>query len=254
MSRPLCELVTASLFLLFGTAAQAESQAAAPVGKRRMVGVVRDTGGVALEGVTVIIPGTVVRTDARGTFAIDTPDLDTVTIGFRHLGFEPAEALLTSRGRLWDTVVVRLDPTAQRLDYIKVADTRTRASLAMRSFEERRARGLGTFITRSEIVERGSSRLSDLLRTKRGVNVERGRVRFVAFTGTRGTTCVPDLWLDGMRTRGMEVDELPPNTVEMIELYPNFSTVPIEFQSYGSNSTPCGTIVVWTRIPNGRSP
>ncbi len=254
MLRSLRELVVGPLLLLLTTAVPADSQGAAPVGKRRMVGVVRDSGGVALEGVTVTIPGVIVRTDARGAFALDTPDLDTVTIAFRHLGYEPAEALLTSRGKLWDTVVVRLDLTAQRLDNVKVADTRTRASLAMRSFDERRARGLGTFITRAEIVERGSSRLSDLLRTKRGVNVVRGRVRFVAFTGTRGTTCIPDIWLDGMRTRGMEVDELPPNTVEMMELYPNFSTVPVEFQSYGSNTTPCGTIVVWTRIPGGRSP
>jgi hypothetical protein len=75
----------------------------------------------------------------------------------------------------------------------------------------------------------------------------------VAYSGSRGTVCIPDIWLDGTRTRGMEIDELPPNTVELMELYPNLSTVPMEFQSFGANTTPCGTIVVWTRIPDGRA-
>lgn len=245
------------LWLLLAPIGQLAAQAlpeAVPPGKRRMVGIVRDTGGVALTGVSVIIPGATVLTDARGNFQILTPDLDTVTIAFRHLGFEPIEALLTSRGKIWDTVVVRMDATAQRLADVNVRDNRSRASLAMRSFDERKARGLGTFITRAEIVERGSSRLSDMLRTKRGVHVVRGRVRFVAYLGTRSVQCVPDIWLDGVRMRSMEVDELPPNTVEMMELYPNLSTVPIEFQSVGANTTPCGVIVVWTRIPNGRAP
>jgi hypothetical protein len=243
-----------ALLSLFASPEAAAGQDATPVGKRRMVGVVRDSLGAAIAGVSVAIPGSSVLTDVRGAFLLFTPDLDTVTISIRRLGFEPIEALLGARNGMWDTVVVQLDATAQLLRDVNVTANRpTRAMLAMRSFDERKARGIGTFIARAEIVERGSSRLSDMLRTKRGVNVVRGKVRFVAFTGARSTLCVPDIWLDGTRTRGMEVDELPPNTVEMMELYPYFSTVPIEFQSVGANTTPCGTIVVWTRIPDGRA-
>ncbi len=240
--------------LVLAASSDLVGQEAAPPGKRRMVGVVRDSAGAAIEGVSVTIPGTTVLTDTRGAFLLFTLDLDTVTISIRRLGFEPIEALLGARNGMWDTVVVQLDPSAQRLRDVKVnAAVPTRAMLAMRSFDERKSRGLGTFITRAEILERGSSRLSDMLRTKRGVNVIRGKVRFVAYVGARSTMCIPDIWLDGTRVRGMEVDELPPNTVEMMELYPNLSTVPIEFQSVGANTTPCGTIVVWTRIPDGRA-
>ena len=225
-----------------------------PNGKRQLVGVVRNAVGAAMEGVAVAIPGTQTRTDSRGAFELFTADVDTVTISLRSVGFEPIEALLSARNRVWDTVLVQLEPAVTRLENVKVSETRTRAALGLRSFEERRARGIGQFVTRADIVERGSSKLSDLLRTKRGVNVVRGgKVRFVAYAGGKSTMCQPDIWLDGMRSQGMELDELLPSTVEAIELYPYFSTIPIEFQPFGANTTPCGTIVVWSRIPNGKA-
>ena len=234
--------------------AQGIAQTAVPAGRRQLVGVVRDGAGAALEGVSVAIAGAAVRTDVRGAFELFTGDIDTVTIAFRNVGFEPIDALLTARNRVWDTVLVQMEPTAQRLGNVKVTESRTRAALGLRDFEERRARGIGTFITREDIIERGASRLSDLLRTKRGVNVVRGKVRFVANTaGSRNSSCQPDIWLDGKRSRGMEVDEILPSTVEAMELYPYLSTIPAEFQPIGANTTPCGTIVIWTRIPGGRS-
>lgn len=232
----------------------ADAQVGIPVGMRQLVGTVRDQAGVALEGVNISLLGKDVRTTARGTFEIHTGLIDTVTISFRRVGFEPIEALLTTRNGLWDTVLVQLEPTSQRLSNVNVTESRMRAALDSRNFEERRARGIGQFITREEILERGSSRLSDVLRLKRGVNVVRGdRVRFSAYGGgTRGSVCQPDIWLDGRRSQGMEINELVATTVEAIELYPYLSTVPVEFQSLGANTTPCGTIVVWTRTPNTR--
>ncbi len=224
-----------------------------PAGRRQLVGVVRDGAGAAMEGVTVTIPGSSALTGVRGLFELLTLEHDTVTISFRKVGFEPIDALLTARNKLWDTVVVQMEQASQRLSDVKVTETRTRSALALRTFEERKARGIGQFITRADIVERGSSRLSDLLRSKRGVNVIRGgKVRFSAYTGGRNVQCQPDIWLDGMRSQGMEVDEILPSTVEAMELYPYFSTIPVEFQPVGANTTPCGTIVIWTRIPNGK--
>ncbi|MEQ1690620.1 MAG: hypothetical protein ABMA00_05005 [Gemmatimonas sp.] len=246
-------MLPAACAWLLGTD-RVEAQSAVPAARRQLVGVVRDAGGAALEGVSVTIPGASVRTDIRGAFEVFTGEIDTVTIALRRVGYEPVEALLSARNRLWDTVLVQMEQTSQRLTNVKVTETRTRGALGLRDFEERRKRGIGTFITRDDIIERGASRLSDMLRTKRGVNVVRGRVRFVANTaGSRNTACQPYIWLDGALARGMEVDELPSNTVEAMELYPYFSTVPSEFQSVGNNTTPCGTIVIWTRIPGGKA-
>lgn len=248
--RRVISVVGLSLAMPMALAAQDTPPGAVPAGRRQLVGVVRDPAGAALEGVAVSIPGATIRTDVRGAFQLLTVDLDTVTISLRLLGFEPVDALLTARNRLWDTVLVQMEPTAQRLNNVKVTETLTRSSLALRDFEARRAKGLGTFITREEIAERGASRLSDMLRAKRGVNIVKGgKVRFVAYR----VMCQPYIWLDGVLSRGMEVDEIYPSSVEAMELYPYMSTVPIEFQSVGANTYPCGTIVIWTRIPNGKA-
>jgi hypothetical protein len=237
------------------TASRVWAQPGASPAGRPLVGVVRDAAGAAVERVTVTVNGASVLTDVRGGFRLVTGDVDTVTISLRHVGYEPIEARLMARNRQWDTVMVQLDAVAQRLSRLNVNESLTRSALGLRNFEKRRASGIGTFITREQIVARGSSRLSDLLRTTRGVNVVRGKVRFAAYNaGSRTTSCQPDIWLDGTRSQGMEIDELPSNTVEAMELYPYFSSIPIEFQRVGANTTPCGTIVVWTRIPNGRQP
>ncbi len=224
-----------------------------PAGKRQLVGIVRDAAGAALPDVTVAIFGLTVRTDVRGAFELFTVDVDTVTISLRKIGFEQVDALLSARNRLWDTVMVQMEPTSQRLSKVKVTETSTRSALGLRDFEERRARGLGTFITRADITERGANRLSDLLRTKRGVVIVGRRVRFAAYSGSRTQLCQPVIWMDGSLSAGMEVDELLPSTVEAMELYPYLSTIPMEFQRLGANTTPCGTIVIWTRIPNGKA-
>ena len=249
--------LTALLAITLSIAAQATAAQVTPTPpastRRALVGIVRGASGVALEGVTVGVPGVSVRSDALGRFEMHTGDIDTVTISLRQLGFEPVDALLRARNRQWDTVLVQMDVASQRLAAVDVKESRSRAALGLRTFDERKARGIGQFVTRADIAERGAYRLSDVLRTKRGVNVVRGKVRFVAFTGSRSTMCQPDIWLDGVRSQGMEIDELIPSTVEALELYPNFSSIPVEFQPVGANTAPCGTIVVWTRVPNGKA-
>jgi hypothetical protein len=242
--------------MISGTGLQAQSAPSQiPANRRQLVGVVRDARGATVPDVNVAIPGSSTRTNARGAFELFTVETDTVTISLRRIGFEPVDALLSARNRMWDTVVVQLEPTAVVLDKVDITENRTRKALGLRSFEERRSLGLGTYITRADIVERGSFKLSDLLRSKRGVNVIRGgKVRFASHSsGARGTLCQPDIWLDGVRSLPMEIDELPSSTVEAIELYPYFSTVPIEFQRVGANTTPCGTIAVWSRVPNAKN-
>jgi hypothetical protein len=57
------------------------------------------------------------------------------------------------------------------------------------------------------------------------------------------------IWIDGQRAPGMEIDEIPLNDIEGIELYNGPSTTPAEF--WQANGSQCGTIVVWTRLPGG---
>ena len=243
ISLSICALV---LFSLHPVEAQPKP------GQRELVGVVRDGNGAALEGASVQVAGTITRTNPRGAFQLFTSEIDTVTIAIRAVGFAAIEALLTAREGKWDTVLVQLDPSGQRLSEVRVRGNSVRRANGLRDFEERRGRGVGLFITREQIVARNSSRISDVLRNERGVNVVRGRVRFVSQAGIRGTVCQPDIWLDGYQAKGMEVDDIPASNVEAMELYASFSSVPFEFTPRNTTSIPCGTIVMWTRVPNGK--
>ena len=223
------------------------------VQRRELVGLVRDPSGTPIEGARIEIPGTRTQSDAKGRFQLLTGNVDTVTISVHHLGFVAVEALLTARNRQWDTVVVELDPTAQRVTGVTVKATAGQRERWMAEFEERKSRGLGVFVTRQQIAARNTTRLSDVLRDQRGITVVRlanGRygVRFATFGGTRGAGCLPDMWLDGVRARGMETDDVFATTVEAMELYDTFATVPMQF-SQSTSTVPCGTIVIWTRLP-----
>ena len=222
-------------------------------GRREMVGFVRDSAGTGIEGATVQIAGNVLRTDPRGSFRLWAPDVDTLTIVVHRLGFEALEALLTANSKQWDTVVVELNRVAQNLAGMTVTGSAAaRRALALKDFDERKARGLGLFVTRSDILARNPSRLSDLLRDKRGVRLVRlvnnyYGVRFAAYS-TALRPCVPSMWVDGQLAPGMEIDDLLPNDIYAIELYETFASVPVEFAPRTS-TVPCGTIVIWTRVP-----
>lgn len=231
---------------------QAPSQPPVPFGYRQMVGFVRDATGVPLDGVTVEVHGRRSTTDARGAFALLTSAVDTASITLRRVGFEPLDAFLRTRNGSWDTVVVQMDLTVTTLRSVDVNENFATRASAIRGFNERQERGLGQFVLRDEIVDRGSQKLTDVLRSRKGVMIVRGRLRFASSIGSRGASCQPNVFLDGARVYGMEVDELPAQAIEAVELYPNMSTIPIEFQTIGRNTAPCGTIVIWTRTPNSK--
>lgn len=224
-------------------------------GRRELVGVVRDAAGRPVEGASVEIHGGTARTDAKGAFQLFTGPVDTLTISFKRPGYAPIEALISATRRQWDTVIVEMEQISQRLPGVKVEEDRNRRAYeGLRTFDERKAIGIGLFITRDDITSRNSLRLSDVLQARRGITLVRlsiGRmgVRFAQYAnGSRGRACIPDLWLDGQRVHDMEIDDIGANNVEKMELYDSFASVPSQF-GQSRNSVPCGTIVIWTRIP-----
>jgi hypothetical protein len=233
-------------------AALPASGAQAPPTRRELVGFVRDAAGNGIEGATVEIRGVAASTNARGAFQMWTTDIDTVTISIRRLGYLAVSAPVAARGGQWDTVVVEMERTSQRLSAITVTGGATRRALGLRDFDARRALGNGIFVTRDEIVARNTTRLSDVLQGKRGIKVVRLRnnvygIRFAAYSHVRGN-CAPNVWVDGQWARELEVDDLPATDIEAVEVYESLGSVPFEFTPQGPG-IPCGTIVIWTRIP-----
>lgn len=193
------------------------------------------------------------RTDATGHFQLRANRRDTLTLLLRHVGYEPMAVTLRAEHLRGDTVLLRMDRTAQALEAVRIRGTDLRSPLGLGGFDERRTRGIGTFVTREEIERRQTNRLSDVLRGRRGLTLVRTPtggygVRFGLASG-RQRRCIPDLWIDGQRARGMEIDDIPASTVEGIELYSSIATVPFQFSTSGAGTERCGTIVVWSRPP-----
>lgn len=250
---------TGTLLLLVLAALAGAGEAQVPVGRRELVGIVKDPKGGPIEGAVVEIPGTGTRTNATGSFRLFTREVDTVTLSIRHPGFSPIEALISANGRQWDTVMVELDQLVTTLPGARITEERVLRE-GLKGFYERQHQAVsGIFVAREEIASRNTAILSDVLQSKRGVHLVsltgsgiRKGVRFATYS-TKRQGCVPDMWVDGQFAQGMEIDDLSANTVEAIELYDTFSTVPMQFSPKGG-SIPCGTVVVWTRPPGTKKP
>jgi hypothetical protein len=123
-----------------------------------------------------------------------------------------------------------------------VVEARRREPSYRAGFERRRRTMGGTFITREEIEERNPQVFTDLLRMVPGARVVpvSSFGRGVLFRGQ----CVPELYVDGMRLAStLDLDAvIQPMDVEAMEVYTG-AHLPAEF-----GPTPCGAIVVWTRV------
>jgi len=54
-----------------------------------------------------------------------------------------------------------------------------------------------------------------------------------------------NVFVDGMRTLEVDLDLIPPNQIEALEVYGGGISPPIEF-SFGTNG--CGVVLIWTRM------
>ena len=244
-------IVAAALYAVTEAVAQPALQPAnANIAGRELVGLVRDSAGAAIEGAMIEIRGATARTNDRGAFRLWTGDIDTLTISIRRLGFAPVSALIGTRGQKWDTVVVELEHLPQRLASAHIKAAANRQRLGLRDIEERRARGIGQFVTREEITARNAIHPSDVLREKRGVYFARVRtgwgLRFAHYSQSN-PNCIPALWIDGQLAPGMEIDEITATDIEAIELYESWASTPAQFMK--GVVLPCGTVAIWTRVP-----
>jgi len=215
-------------------------------------GVVADSTGAAIVGADVGIVSLhkLTRTDDHGRFSFEKIPVGAVEVSVRRLGYEPQKLQATVSNTLELSFHVTLVPQAAVLDALDVSAKRRH--VAIEGFHQRRVVGIGTYVTREEIEARNANVPSDMLRTMSGVQIVRTRsgfgLRFASASSGR-RDCPPTLWIDGQRAPGIEIDELPINDIEGIELYRGTATTPPQF-TYGSGAQ-CGTVVVWTRTPGG---
>lgn len=201
--------------------------------------------------VAVVSAHQATRTDPQGRFSLAKLPLGEVEFSIRRIGFEPVTLKRTMPQTGVDSFTVMLAELPTSIDAMSVTDRHRRQGIE--EFYFRRAQGVsGVFFTRDDIQNQRASTPSDLMRTTpsvRLVNVPSGKgIRFPGITSiSRRGDCQPVMWLDGQSAPGMELDDIPLNDIEGIELYRGTSNTPAQFWRAGQSQ--CGAIVIWTRIP-----
>lgn len=231
--------------------------AAVPAGAQRVTrhgdvaGVVRDSTGVAVPEVRVIVTGTALgaATDVVGRFRISGLEAGGGELSFQRLGFRPRSERIWVEAGLTTEVSVVLAFMAQPLEPATVSiDGDPRAPPKhFAEFERRRKGSFGHFITREEIERQHARHLTDLLRRIPGVRVSPGSGQ--SGVRLRGARCPPHIWIDGTPSGPMEfnLDAIPTQTIYGVEVYSGLASVPAELMA-GRGRGRCGVIVVWTRV------
>lgn len=157
---------------------------------------------------------------------------------------------------------------AQALTPVEVSAER----VVIPEFEARRAAGIGHFITRADLDKAKQQRMGDLIAKVPGARVWRARTGSSAWVATgrgsggqrmpagdaadqrrgAGQACYADVWLDNANVYTyrvgaalFDVNSIPPQHIEAVEVYPNSATIPLRYARGASQQ--CGVLIIWTR-------
>lgn len=199
-----------------------------------------------------------VSTDSAGRFRVLVPRLRTISIDVRRVGLEPITARTISLTGDSTEIVLRATMVAQPVPKVRVAGARDVGVDFTGGFAERRARGIGRFLVRTDIEKKSVTQPLDLLRGVPGLEVlatglhpEAGEQTVVSGRGARSFgsgACTPTLFVDGLETDGTSINiNHRAGDFEAVEMYAA-SEVPAKFRS---SSLECGAVLFWTRSKSG---
>lgn len=250
----MCSTVrTAALLLLLTTTGA--TAASSQVRSGAIAGVVKDSLGrpIPFVEITALRLARVVRADSGGRFILaDLPAANT-DVSFRRLSYAPVVLMIAVPPDDTTEVEITLGVAALQLTGVVVQEHPEQLR-SLVAFEQRRAQGVGHFITRAQIEKRNPLRLSDMLRTVPGtllIPAENGRT-MLRFTRGAGNRCPPQFFVDGTDAIGFSIDDMPPGDIEGIELYSGAAGLPPEYNRLLGTSI-CGTVLIWSRIPGTKA-
>lgn len=199
-------------------------------------------------------------TNAHGRFRIVDVAAGQYILIVRRMGFRPVSQVVEVRER--DTLRVSYElerVPANQLDPVRVMAERT--SRDLQEFNQRRSQGLGEFLTRDQIVRRGSVALVDLMRSFRSVSIAAdpskggaipelvayNRRDYGNFLTSGAGACPMQVIVDGVNMpSGFDLNLGPlVSQIAGIEVYGGPSTAPAKFQGMDRR---CGLVLIWTRV------
>ena len=222
-------------------------------GMSRLQGTVLRAGANApLSGarVTIVGSGVVATSDERGGFALTGLPGGTQMLETRAVGYLPDRRVVDLIADRTPTLTISLSTLKSVLDTIHITATRV-YSADSHGFERRRKTGFGRFFGPEDVDRLRPLYTTSLLNYVPSVRIvgAGSTSERILMRGSFGY-CAPDLYLDGMRLRDLDVRDIngwvQPDEIEGMEVYTSAGRVPPEFSSMNG----CGSIVIWT----GRSP
>lgn len=196
-------------------------------------------------------------TSDSGTIHIEGLEARKHLVGILRVGYryEQFIADMTPGGVL--AVDIELHPSAVAVEGVTATGTRERRALRDVGYYERARQGFASVLDRAKIEEERPIATLDLFRGMRGFRVAYsggggGTTPDVKLFSSRGSvslaptndTCVPDLFLDGVRVPTSDIEFIRPESIDAIEAYPGVGGVPLRFSVYPN---PCGSVFIWTR-------
>ncbi|MGW8266551.1 MAG: carboxypeptidase-like regulatory domain-containing protein [Longimicrobiales bacterium] len=216
----------------------------------RIVGrVVDQDKGDPVEGAELRIRGTAVYgvSDRLGKFELEGVPAGGRVLEVSHLSYRVRTDSLQVLPEQTLEVTVMLSPDPLLLEPL-VVSVRSKV-LEASGFYLRREQGLsGVLLTREQIEERNPARFTDLFVSIPGARIAHrdgvggSVVVFPRGNLMDGETCFPDVWVDGIITTIVDLDQFNPDQVEGLEVYQGAGT-PLRYNS------PCGAILIWTHVP-----
>ena len=177
------------------------------------------------------------------------PGTHVISVSFERYSGE-VFALNFAEGEMIE-IELGLERAPIEMEGIEIVEERLEISLERSGFYKRRATGVGRYLTKEEMDEKGKVLLSDALRGVSGVQVITYEGMKVAVSRRRGRVCPLKLYINGASLGGFDASN--PNVVDLdsraleevagIEVYVGPSGIPIQYGQYNQ----CGVILVWTR-------
>ena len=243
-------------------------------GASTILGAIRGPNGKVLDQAQVAVSGfpMSVRTGSDGTYALTRLPAGTQTVDVRSLGYAPKRVSVELRTGERRQLDVTLDGVnAQELAPVSVVARGMKFDKT--GFEDRRAAGIGQFITDEEIERRGVSETTQAFWNVRGTRVVwNGHDNVVMFTrptgsgrgtlvaqgkgvmqgGSYNSLCRPAYWVDGVAMPLPVADDpfddtntyVRPHEVRGMEVYLDPSAAPA---MYRRPDVQCGLVLIWTK-------
>lgn len=243
-------------------------------GPTQIVGAVVDVEGRPVPNPDVLLKdslGSTINTavaSGQGLFAIQLRRGGSFVLSVSRIGYrETPDTITCSDGEdvrvqvvleVWPLEIVGLDVTAPGVPKA--------GELSFRGFQARKVEAAGFFVDEDEITRRRPSRLTDVVGRAPGAMVLRlgGRIVDVSLLRSQGSsfrslgTCLPSIYLDGLRVReggpseGSALrgtttllnDLVQPDAVAGIEVYSGLGVLPAVFRGTGAT---CGVVAIWTK-------